>query len=288
MPVYVSTTYASDMSSVIDAAKGLKTRSIDHIELGSIHKPEPDVAVGLMGLGCRFITHNYFPPGNERAVLNISAQNETVRARSLEFMKKAIDFAVKIHAPLYTIHPGFCCEEIAESKVGDNYDFHFNRFGYDIPDRTKRYFGNLITSVNILGDYIKDKDIRIAVETQGSVSEDNFVFMDKPEDFEAFLAEMESPKVGLNLNLGHVNLASRKHGFDKMNYPEGVMKRIYAVEVSHNNALLDEHLGLKEDGWYMEFLKKGSFKNLPVIFEGRDIGIEDTVKSYNMLKNILG
>lgn len=288
MSVFVSTTFSTDGSSVYESVKVLAERNIFNIELGSIHRYEDNLYSKLMEVGCNYITHNFFPPADERLVLNMASTDERIRHKSLQFMKHAIDFAECIGAEIYTIHPGFLTDPIGEGCSLKNYDFDFSPPFLPITSSDyKKCFKIFLNSLNEITSYVENKNIIIAVETQGSVSKKDFVIFSKPEDFFVFSGENRNPKIGINLNLAHLQLASNVWKFDMYELVETLKPRIVAVEISHNDGVEDEHRALQTNAWYMNLLRDNFFKYVPVIFEGRNLPIDEVVRSYDLLLNNL-
>ena len=66
-----------------------------------------------------YLVHNYFPPPKEEFVLNLGSTNNEIIRKSISLCKKAIDDAVVLGAPCYSIHAGFYFDpEIPEFRVG--------------------------------------------------------------------------------------------------------------------------------------------------------------------------
>lgn len=279
-----------NQSSIIDAVRELAENNIFNIELGSIHRHEKKLLSLLKNMEYNFIIHNFFPASKERFILNIASINTDVRERSLEFIKGAVDFAERINAKLYTIHPGFLIDPVEESKSLEDYDFNFDTQRIDpSPSTYDRCSAHFLDSLNRIAAYIKDKKLKIAVETQGTVSKKDVMFFSKPSDFSLFFKENKNKNIGINLNLGHLNLAVNAWGLDMYEVIEMIKPHLFAVEVSHNSGLKDEHAALKPDGWYMDILKNDFFKKIPIIFEGRNLTIQEVISSHLLLKNtVLG
>lgn len=284
MPVFVSTTFAPNQSSVVDVVRLLSEHDIFNIELGSIHRYEDGLSHKLQEMGCNYITHNFFPPISERLILNIASTDERIRQKSIEFIKHAIEFSERISADIYTIHPGFLIDPAGESSSDRNYDFDFSP---GLLPSYSRCFEVFFRSLSEIANYVEAKRITIAVETQGSVSKKHFLLLSKPENFSTFLKENKNSKIGINLNFAHLNLAANALVFDKYKLVEMLKPMIVAVEVSHNEGLEDDHQALRADGWYKEVLNDGFFRKIPVIFEGRNLPISKVVRSYNLLRDIL-
>lgn len=286
MPAFVSTSVFPNGTSVVKAVEELLTWGISHIELGSVHDFEQGLLKKLRRFSCTMLTHNFFPPENGRLVLNIASINPKIREESLGFVKRAIDFAEDLGAEIYTLHPGFLTDPEGESQSKENYDFRFPES--DASHRHAECFANLLASVQVIEKYLKGKRLRIAFETQGALEKKNVVFWAKPEELKYFFKHCTHPQIGINLNLGHLNLASQAWGFDRVQFVEQIKPRIFAVEVTHNDGGKDDHAPLQADAWYLEILKEKSLAAIPLIFEGRFTMKEDVLKSYEILKSLHG
>ena len=284
MSIYVSTTFLKDNSSIIDAVKILVENNIRNIELGSTHKYEEDIKKKLRQYDCNYIVHNYFPPSRESIILNIASDDEIIRKKSLDFMKKAIDFSIDIGAKVYTLHPGFLVNPIGSSSSKNNYDFEFDckKSNKDY-DSIMEIFEN---SLKQLIHYIKSKTINIAIETQGSYYKKDLVLFRDQNEYIDLINKYNNPQVGINLNLAHIKLASKVYNYDIDEFVKKIGDKIFLIEVSHNNGFNDSHRELKQNGWYLKLLKKINIDKIPIIFEGRNISIENVLKSYNILKDI--
>ena len=74
--------------------------------------------------------------------------------------------------------------------------------------------------------------------------------MQKPNEYKELFKYFKSKDLGINLNLGHLNLAAKAFKFSKHNFVELIKKYVVALELSDNNGLEDEHLPLKKKKWY--------------------------------------
>lgn len=287
MTIFVSTTFADNQSSVLDVIESLTENNIHNIELGSIHRPEGDLDSRLKRKNCNFLTHNFFPPTTDRLVLNISSTDNEIRSRSLGFIKNAIDFSELIGATIYTIHPGFLVDPAGESLSAKNYDFDFSSATAASVGDYHSCYNIFLDSLCEIDDYVRNKSITVAIETQGSVSKKDLILFSRPQDFTVFFKKNLSEKIAINLNLGHLNLAASAWGFDRYEFVEMLKPGIAAVEVSHNNGVEDDHQALEPDSWYTDLLKDDFFRHIPVIFEGRNLAINEVVRSYTLLRKNL-
>ena len=140
-----------------------------------------------------------------------------------------------------------------------------------------------MTSIDHLREHLRHKKVKLAVETQGSIEKSEYVIFSKPDEIENFIHRFASDRIGINLNFGHLNLASRAYGFDKADFVRSIMPSIFAVELSHNEGVKDDHQALKEDAWYMKILSNSFFSQIPIIFEARFIPIQEVIKSFHMI-----
>lgn len=283
MPVFVSTTYVENGTSVVEPVQQLVAAGITGIELGSIHRAEPDLLDRLAAFeGVRFLTHNFFPPDDSRLVINLASASRETRRASIDFAKRAIDFAVSLGADVYTLHPGFAADPAGESNArGRNFDFRFD----DAVNHDAMAY--CIESLDEVWRHAAGKPLRVAIETQGSVTSRDQVLLCRPHEYEALLAA-GGDACWFNLNLAHSQLAAAAHGFELDALLALIKSRVVAVEVSHNDGSGDQHLDLVEDGWYLEVLADETMEGIPVIFEGRRIAFDRVLQSVEILKRVVG
>lgn len=282
MPVFVSTTFYKDNSSVIKAIELLIKYNIRNIELGSIHKYESSFDKKINKYNCNFITHNFFPPNKDNIILNLSSLDDEIRQQSIEFMKEAIDFAVELNLLLYTFHPGFICNPISKSNSKQNYDWEFESINNKIP--YDEYYSRFYDSLIALIRHVDNKPIKLAIETQGSYYKNNNMLFTNPNEYIELIDRVNDERIGYNLNLAHMKLASEANNFDISEIIKRLEEYIFAIELSHNFNLDDSHRELYSDGWYWDIFDRFNFKGIPIIFEGRNVSIHDVVNSYILLQ----
>ena len=69
--------------------------------------------------------------------------------------------------------------------------------------------------------------------------------MQKPNEFDNF-PEVSFSDIGINLNLGHLNLASKAFNFSRSKFIKKIKRYVVAIEMSHNFRKKDDHLPLKK------------------------------------------
>ena len=109
--------------------------------------------------------------------------------------------------------------------------------------------------------------------------------MQRPKEFIQLFKYFKPEDLGINLNIGHLNLASKAFNFSKKNFVKLLKKYIVAIEISHNNGLEDQHLPIKVNQWYLKILKSDNLNNALKILEFRNASINQIKKSINILSN---
>ena len=125
MILYISTTFIADNKTLIDALKLCQKAGINSIEIGSNHCYECNYDY-IKDFPFKYLVHNYFPIPRDSFVLNIASIDTNIRAKSIQHIKKAIEFCDKIGAELYTFHPGFLTDPHGANLSKKNYDFQWD------------------------------------------------------------------------------------------------------------------------------------------------------------------
>ena len=270
--IFVSTTFAEDDSKISDILKACKRGNISNLELGSNHVYEKKFQKIVKQYDFRFLVHNYFPIPKKAFVVNIASLNRGIRNLSLKHIKRAINFCKNINSKLYTFHPGFISDPIEANRSKKNYDF---LWGNDALNNNYRLaFNQMIFSLKKIAKFAKKKKIKIAIETQGAFKKKNFLLMQRPEEYQKLFKFFAPSELGISLNIGHLNLASKFFDFSKLKFVEKLKPYIVAFELSHNNGIKDQHLPLKKNQWYWKIINDPDFLEMYKILEFRNTSIE--------------
>ena len=276
--IFVSTTFAKDDSKISDVLAVCKKENISNVELGSNHIYEKNFKKIIQQYNFRFLVHNYFPIPRKSFVVNIASLNTRIRTISIQHVKKAINFCKATNSKLYTVHPGFLTDPITASRTKNNYDFIWNNNNlnqnYDLA------FNNMLSSLKKIVHFAKDKKVRVAIETEGSFKKKNLLLMQKPNEYNKLFKYFKPVDLGINLNIGHLNLASRAFKFSKFEFVKKLKQYILAIELSHNNGIEDQHLPLKRNEWYWKIINDPDFSKVYKILEFRNTSIKN-------IKNVL-
>jgi len=270
--IFVSTTFAKNNLKISKVLIKCKKEKITNIELGSNHAYEKNFQKIVKQYNFRFMVHNYFPIPKKEFVVNIASSNRGIRNLSLKHIKRAINFCKNINSKLYTFHPGFINDPIKANRSKKNYDF---LWGNDVLNNNYRLaFDQMIFSLKKIVKFAKKKNIKIAIETQGAFKKNNFLLMQKPEEYQKLFQFFTPSELGISLNIGHLNLASKFFDFSKLKFVEKLKPYIVAFELSHNNGIKDQHLPLKKNQWYWKIINDPDFSEMYKILEFRNTSIE--------------
>ena len=98
--------------------------------------------------------------------------------------------------------------------------------------------------------------------------------MSRAWEYEKLFKIFSKNELKLNLNLGHLFLEySNKKDINK--FLNIVKKRVVALEISHNDGKLDQHLPILNKAWYWNIINDKYFANCFKILEFRNTKIKD-------------
>ena len=281
--VFVSTTFAKNDSKISEVLSICKKAKISNIELGSNHCYEKNFKKIIKKHKINFIVHNYFPIPKKSFVVNIASANKLIRNLSINHVKKAILFCKATNSKLYTFHPGFIFDPVTASNSKKNYDFVWNnkiqKTNYNVA------FNLMINALKKIIIFAKSKGVKIAIETEGSYKKNKLLLMQKPKEYQKLFKYFSPKELGINLNIGHLNLAAKVFNFSKLKFVKQLKPYILAIELSHNNGLEDQHLPLKRKAWYWKVINDPDFSDVYKILEFRNTNIKDIKKIFTFFKN---
>jgi len=279
--IFVSTTFAEDNSKISNVLSICKNENISNIELGSNHIYEKNFKKIIRQYDFRFIVHNYFPVPKKSFVVNIASLNKRIRNLSLQHVRKAINFCHETNSKLYTVHPGFVVDPTIAGRSKKNYDFVWKNKNSNT--NYKLAFKNMLSSLKKIVNFAKSQGVKVAIETEGSFKKKNLLLMQKPNEYKELFKYFKPNDLGINLNIGHLNLASKAFKFSKFEFVKKLKKYILAIELSHNNGIEDQHLPLKTDEWYWKIINDPDFSKVYKILEFRNTSIKNIKNALKLL-----
>jgi len=110
------------------------------------------------------------------------------------------------------------------------------------------------------------------------------LFAEFPEIEELFQSLNET-KLGLLLDLGHTIVTSHWLNFDKDKFVEKCRNKVFAIHVSNNNGLQDQHKSLTKECWQSSKLKK--FRNVPITLETMNLTVEGIKENIKLVEEII-
>ena len=277
--IYASTSCLKNPSDIIRVLNEYEKAGIENVELGSVHKYFETKQIKKFNFN--FLIHNYFPTPKIPFNFNLSSTNNEIREKSYNLAIQAIDLCADIESPLYTFHAGFTVDppELGEAFPKEN-----------ITDR-KKAISIFIQEVMKVVDHGTSRGIKTAMEPN-VVQKFNLVnnknelslFAEFPEIEELFQSLNET-KLGLLLDLGHTIVTSHWLNFDKDKFVEKCRNKVFAIHVSNNNGLQDQHKSLTKECWQSSKLKK--FRNVPITLETMNLTVEGIKENIKLVEEII-
>ena len=227
--IFVSTSCLGGTRSLQEILSVYSSHGIENVELsGGLDYIEDVAAVLKQYSHLSFVIHNYFPPAKVPFIMNLAAQDEGVRMRSVGMAKRAVELCHYYGLGMYSFHPGFRQEESLE--LG----FELSSFRV-VP--YKRAFRAFCRSVEESLEGSRRLGVDLAVE---NLEHKNRAYMmTRPEEFLRF--QEIFPEVGVLLDLGHLKIASRRLGFKATDFLRAVQDNVLEVHIHENDGRVDLH-----------------------------------------------
>ena len=280
MQLFVSTTfYQQTPTNVTEVLRKLKGLDIDGVELGSTHIYRSDMEdVIKKEWDKRIVTHNFFPPTKDKNfVMNISSNNPEIRNQSVDHASYCLKVAANIGAEVYTVHPGFMATPNLNDQATNTYDFNFGS------EKVKKEiaFSNMLESITRLIDVARENKIKLAIETEGSLTKPGILLMETMDEYEQLFSCFPAG-IHINLNLAHTRFASIEHRYSVNEFINCYKDYICLVEVSHNNSKVDQHRPLNKGSFVFDHLS--FLPDVPHILEFRNSSIEQIEDSVKLIR----
>lgn len=275
--IYASTNCLRHPKNIVKVLSEYQKGEIENVELGSVHT-HFDTKI-LKNYDFNFIIHNYFPPPKTPFNFNLASKNKIIRQKSSRLAKKAIDLCCDIESSLYTFHAGFTVDPPKLGKPLPRINVNDRNDAIEI----------FVDEVKKIVNYANSRGIKVAMEPNVV---QKFNLVENRNDLCLFAEYLEIEKLfkilrktslGLLLDLGHTAVTSHWLKFDKDEFVQKCSKHTYAIHVSNNNGLQDQHRGLTKNCWAISKLKK--FKNNPIILETMNLSIDKIKQNIQIVKN---
>ncbi len=277
--IYASTSCLKNPSNVIRVLEEYEKEGIENVELGSVHS-NFDISK-LKKFNFNFLIHNYFPPPKNPFNFNLASQNPSIRKKSINLAKKAIDLCQKINSPIYTFHAGFTVDP---EKLGSKFS-RKNIVNREVAILT------YIESLRDIIEYSKKNSVKIAMEPN-VVQKFNLIKNKNELSLFADIHELKylykfinKKDLGLLLDLGHTNVTATWLNFNRDEFVDFCKNKTLAVHISNNDGKKDQHKALTKDCWHLSKLKL--FKNKPIILETMNLTTNQISNNIKIAKSAL-
>jgi sugar phosphate isomerase/epimerase len=269
MKFYISSS-CSSQSILVNVLNELIELGFRHIELtGNIeYCKDVEKVVGWFKKekGCDFSLHNYIPFWPEPYVINLASTDINAVETTLEHIRRAVSLLKALGKNLYSLHPGYRYDLLP--VLEDNY---FKKASL----RTNRR-EDFFSMLEMISTIILEKDFCLAIENlHPKCPEYPFSFLCSPDDIIFFLDHVKNKNnIGLLLDLGHINVASYRLGFDKYEFLYELFscysEKIFQIHLSENDGTDDAHGICGCDSWQVRYLydnRKCLSSDIPVTLE---------------------
>lgn len=187
-----------------------------------------------------FTAHNYFFPVPDEFVVNLASPDDSIRERSISYVRDGIDICGRHDIERYTIHSGF--------RVDPDEDFRFE--AEEVPPASSTMETFISSMENILS-YAENRGVSVAIEN--NVVEQRHIIDGEPVVLLADTAEfkqlLERVDLDILLDVGHLKVASETLGFDRENFLSVVAPHVTHVHLHTNNGRTDQHRAVELGSW---------------------------------------
>jgi sugar phosphate isomerase/epimerase len=260
-PVYVSTT-AIGSENLETIVKKFNKHGIRNIELSyGIFERGFEKSFKKLYSNNNFIFHNYFPKPEKDFVINLASFNKEIRAKSLQFIKKNIDFSGKYGMKYYSFHAGFLIDPKPKS------------LGKIIPkvlvQQRRKTIKVFISSIIKLSKYAKIKNVKLFIENN-VISKANLqrfkknpLLMTEPKEIKNIMSKLPN-NVDLLMDVAHFKVSSETLKFDLTKSFKDLKKFIGAYHLSDNNGIIDNNKDIRKNSWFINLMSRVDFISIEV------------------------
>ncbi|MFC1729976.1 sugar phosphate isomerase/epimerase family protein [candidate division KSB1 bacterium] len=276
--IYISSCCLEKIRDLRKVLEQYWKEGIRNVELSGCHPHMPDVKEIVDSYKFNYLVHNYFPPPKEAFVFNLASNDKSVLKRSLELAKQAVKLCNKMGAPIYSVHTGYR----QDPGLGFKFDVKGPAILYnDAINIFKK-------SLKEIADFAHDHSVKIGFENQpaknphGDVKE--FITFIKAEEFNSIVKEIGPEKIGVVLDIAHLENAATIMKFDIDSFIEDVRENVIELHVCDNDEnSVHTHVPLKESSKSVAVAR--SFKNMPITIESVS-DIKGILKAKQLLENL--
>ncbi len=252
--IFVSSS-ALKARTVAAAVEECERRGLTRLELTSSFPYYEGIRQDVIGArqrGIRLLIHNYFPPPQHGFVINLASGNPEIRGRSIEHCRASLALSAEIGAPLFSVHAGFSVDP-RPSDLGGRLTIGGRRTRAD----TARVF---FDTVSTLCDTAKTLGVQLLIENnvlspRNLVEGRNELLLGvTAEDFHELFEAVNSPSLGMLLDVAHLKVSAQTLGVDRRQTLEEVRPYVRALHLSDNDGTTDNNQPFEQDAWFVQHL----------------------------------
>lgn len=260
-----------------------RSHGLDAIELGAGVSADKDSLSQVVGMECRFLVHNYFPPLPNPFVLNLASGDDGIRQRSLDLVTEALALTARLGGPFYSVHAGF---------ITDPTSFGTTSFIFPMPTsphEAEFAMDRFTTALEVAVDRAQHLGVQLLLENNVcSLELTGKLLLHTADEFLTLFGALPSPHLGVLVDTGHLNVTAHTIGFDRMNFVDQVAPYVRAFHVHDNDGTADTHQPVRAGSWVLDVLRRPEFAGLPIVVEARCETVAHLRQHVDWLKRELG
>ena len=210
------------------------------------------------------LLHNYFPAPREPFVLNLASDDPDIATKSMALCKQAIQLSAAVGAPFYSVHSGFAVNLDVDMLGKPETQAKLSNAGNAAYEAAYIRFRD---RVEALCDIAATAGIRLLLENNVLPQElgGNALLMTRAEEFLRLFDDLKHTNLGVLVDVGHTYVSARTLGYDPGEFIRTLAPHIEAFHVSENDGLRDANQPVREDSWFLPYLK--SFPKAAIVLE---------------------
>lgn len=202
----------------------------------------------------KVMLHNYFPKPSKSFVLNLASQDKKIRTKSVKHVIKCLGISKTIGADYYAVHSGFLFDP-KPSELGQVFS------SIRLTDRAQA-IETFVEALSELTEVAVDYGVNLLIENNVITAQNLALFSQNPllgcNSDEILQILAATPKVGLLLDLAHLNVSAVTLG-NEITWEADKLKEItLGYHISENDGVTDSNGPIDSNSWFWEHINKNS------------------------------
>ena len=228
--------------------------------------------------GLNLLCHNYFPPPEHDFVLNLASLDDDVFNKSIDHIRKVIEFSAKICARKYAFHAGFFMNP-QTSHLGKSIP------KLELSDKNKavkRFFEGYEIVHNLAGDLTLYIENNVLSSTNFANYGSNPFML---TNFREYIELQQIMPFNLLLDVAHLKVSCSTLGMDF----ESQFLKLAAVtdyiHISDNDGLHDQNMGFSKNSDLFKLLSDADLQSKTITLEVYD-EMDSIIKCADLLEKL--